>query len=165
MGRVRKQKEFNAAKVMYCEQGLPANTIAEKLNVSEKTIGDWVERGNWKALRNAKQNSNEKRIENINRMIDLDTERKLSLLEQLKDTSKRDDKELILKEIAGIDDGISKWNKLLENINKENEVSLSTYLLIQQRIFSALQRDYPSLFEKTLEFQDEHIDEVVQLLG
>ena len=40
------------AKILYTREKLEQKLIAKKVGVSEKTIGVWVEKFNWKSLRN-----------------------------------------------------------------------------------------------------------------
>lgn len=40
------------AKILYTREKLEQKIIAKKVGVSEKTIGNWVEKFNWKSLRN-----------------------------------------------------------------------------------------------------------------
>ena len=64
------------------------------------------------------------------------------------------------KKIAQIDDGVSKWNKTLTNIDKDSKISLSTYLQVMEMIFEALQSHDEALFLKTIDFQDVHLNDV-----
>ena len=64
-----KDRERRTAQILYVDQNLTAKDVAERVGVSEKTIGDWVEKHNWKALRDAKNSSPAKRINNIKQII------------------------------------------------------------------------------------------------
>lgn len=43
----RKQVENDLAKRYYVNEGLTQKEIAERLNLTEKTVGTWVKKGNW----------------------------------------------------------------------------------------------------------------------
>lgn len=177
-----KDKERGVARVWYIEQGKTAKEIAQKLNVTEKTVGDWVKKYGWKKERNARENSIDKRIDNIKSVIDDITEDRTSarvrlnelrqeLLEQQKDKDleaieiSKDMISDIKREIVGYDDAISKWNKTLENFDKENKVSLSNYLYVMDEIFKDLQSYNQKLYMKTLDFQEQHINKVSIQIG
>jgi len=65
-----KANEKKIARELYIQQAKPAKEIADLLNVTEKTIGRWVEQGNWKSSRAAKATNQEQRVENIYAIID-----------------------------------------------------------------------------------------------
>lgn len=177
-----KDKERGVARVWYIEQGKTAKEIAQKLNVTEKTVGDWVKKYGWKKERNARENSIDKRIDNIKSVIDDITEDRTSarvrlneLRQELLEQQKEKDLEAIeiskdmisdiKREIVGYDDAISKWNKTLENFDKENKVSLSNYLYVMDEIFKDLQSYNQKLYMKTLDFQEQHINKVSIQIG
>lgn len=43
----RKQVEHDLAKRYYINEGLSQKEIAERLNLTEKTVGNWVKKGSW----------------------------------------------------------------------------------------------------------------------
>ena len=47
----RKKVEQDYAKTLFVDQGLTQKEIAERLNVTEKTIGKWVKDGDWETLK------------------------------------------------------------------------------------------------------------------
>ncbi len=46
----RKETEREYAKLLFVKEGLPQKEIAERVKVTEKTIGKWIQEGNWKDL-------------------------------------------------------------------------------------------------------------------
>ncbi|MEN9976893.1 MAG: hypothetical protein RIR36_1053 [Bacteroidota bacterium] len=48
---VRKQVEKDFAKILYVNENLSQKEIAERLLVTEKTVGKWVKEGNWESLK------------------------------------------------------------------------------------------------------------------
>ena len=73
---VRKQVEKDLAKILYVNEYLSQKEIAERLVVTEKTVGKWVKEGNWESLKVSmlvtKDNqltSLYKQLENINSEI------------------------------------------------------------------------------------------------
>lgn len=164
-----KDRERRTAQILYVDQNLTAKDVAERVGVTEKTIGEWVEKHNWKALRDAKNSSPAKRINNIKQIISnlsdewLDVDREVKRLER--DSG---DPKLIQEaraRIKGIDDAVSKWNKTLENIEKDSNVSLSTYIYVMEDVFDSLAQYNRDLFVKLVDFQEHHINKVSIKLG
>lgn len=158
-----KDKERIIAKDYYINQGLTAKAIAEKGLATEKTIGNWVGKYGWKKLRDAKQNSSNQRAERIAEVIETLSEQRLELFELIARARREDDKDELAhrrKEAVGIDDAISKWNKALENLNKENRISLSVYLEVMEDVFRAMNIYDAGLHQKTLDFQEEHLNTI-----
>ncbi|CDF80578.1 conserved hypothetical protein, putative phage protein [Formosa agariphila KMM 3901] len=177
-----KDKERGIARIWYVDQGKTAKEIASKLKLTELTVGAWVKKYGWKEERNARENSVDKRVDNIKSVIDDITEDRSSarirlneLKAELKEALKaKDEDEIqlnkdmisdIKKEIVGYDDAISKWNKTLENFDKENKVSLSSYLYVMDEIFKDLQSYDRSIYMTTLDFQEQHINKVSIQIG
>ncbi|WP_435135731.1 terminase gpP N-terminus-related DNA-binding protein [Formosa sp. A9] len=177
-----KDKDRGIAYVWYVQQNKTAKEIAQKLKLTETTVGNWVKKYGWKEERNARENQVDKRIDNIKSVIDDITDDRSSArirLKELKAEQKialanKDDDEIqlnkdmiseIKREIIGYDDAISKWNKTLENFDKENRVSLSSYLYVMEEIFKDLQTQDPKLYLQTIDFQEQHINNVSVKIG
>lgn len=160
---VKKKNENRTARVLYVEQGKTAKDIAELLGVTAKTVGEWVNKGNWKRERDARMASPANRIENINNIIGDLSEQRLHNNQKLKEAEQKGDTELVNElraQLSKIDDAVSKWNKTLETINKEAKVSLTTYLYVMDNIFKHLNNYNPKLFMNTLDFQEAHINDI-----
>lgn len=158
-----KEKERQLAKELFVNQGLTAKAIAQKGLASEKTIGNWVAKFGWKKLRDAKQNSTDNRAERIAQVIETLTEQRLNLFAAISQARKDKDNDSLAslqKEAVGIDDAISKWNKALENLSKDGKISLSVYLTVMEDIFKHLQAFDSGLYMKTLDFQEEHLNDI-----
>lgn len=177
-----KEKEKQLARIYYIEQGKTAKFISEKLSLTPKTVGNWIAKYGWKELRNAKENGVDKRIDNIKEVIDgiiedrgaarsLLSKSKLDLAKAQADGETEEAKrfkDLVTdtrKDIVGFDDAISKWNKTLENFDKENKISLSNYIHVMEELFKDLQNFDQPLYLKTLEFQEQHINKVSITIG
>ncbi len=157
---IRKKNEHRTAKVLYIEQGKTAKEIAELLGVTEKTVGEWVRKDNWKRERDARMASPANRITNIQNIIGDLSEQRLQFNRELQAAEKAGDTETVKElraNVSKIDDAVSKWNKTLETINKESKVSLTTYLYVMEDIFKHLNHYDPKLFVNTLDFQEAHI--------
>ena len=72
--------------------------------------------------------------------------------------------ETLRAEAASIDDAISKWNKRIENLNKEGKITLSIYMEVMERIFEALRLSNEPLYMQTLDFQENHLEDVAAKL-
>lgn len=172
-----KDKERKLARIYYVEQNKTAKWIASRLNLTEKTVGDWVKKYGWREEQRARENSVDKRIDNIKSVIDDIIEDRASArirLNELKSELEvarkaKDEDEITLlrdmmgnikKEIVGFDDAISKWNKTLENFDKENVVSLSSYLYVMDEVFKDMQSYNPELYMNTIDFQEQHVNKI-----
>jgi transposase len=163
-----KEKERRTAHILYVEQGKKANEIADLIGVAEKTIGEWVAKGAWKEERTARQASPAKRSDNIKLIITNLSEDRLSLDRKIKAAEAEGDSDSLTalrEEVSHIDDAVSKWNKTLENIERENRVSLATYLNVMDQIFQAMRQHDAKLYMSTIEFQEAHIHKISRTLG
>ena len=157
------------AQIMFTEQGKSQKDIADALAVSEKTVSNWAnpkEGLKWKDIRDAKINSYKNRVEDIKRVISNLTERRLQITEELKNAGS--DKILIAilnREAVGIGDEVSKWTKALEKMDKDNSISLATYIEVMEDIFKHINLKNPKLYMQTLDFQQEHLLTVAEKLG
>lgn len=164
---IKKKNEWKTARSLYIEQGKTAKEIAELLGVTEKTVGKWIAEGNWKKERDARMASPANRIENIQNIIGnlseerLELDRKVKYAEEQSDT---DEVNRLYKRISAIDDSVSKWNKTLETIDKDSKVSLSTYLYVMDMIFKSLNSFDPKLFLQTINFQEQHVNDIAERL-
>lgn len=48
---ISKTEEKNYAQILYVNENLTAKEIAERVSVSEKTVGKWIKDGGWEKLR------------------------------------------------------------------------------------------------------------------
>lgn len=163
-----KEKERRTAHILYIEQSKTAKEISDLLGVAEKTIGEWVAKYGWKEERSARQASPQKRADNIKQIITNLSEDRLKLSRQIKtseETGKVDGIDELREEVSRIDDAVSKWNKTLENVEKESRISLATYLNVMDEVFTAMRLFDPKLFMSTVEFQEQHIHKISISLG
>lgn len=159
---------ITTAKNYYVEQKKDIDEIAVLLNKPRRTISSWAEKGKWKAERDARINGHLQRIENIRQVISNLTEQALDMHEQRKEAVMYQDKKAILEldmMAVGIADQISKWNKALENIDKKGKVTLEVYLHVMDEIFKNMQGFDKKLFLATIEFQQQEVERVSNLLG
>lgn len=169
-----KDTEKMLAKKLFIEQNKSPDEIAVKLNVNRRTVDRWINDGNWKKIRDAKANGGKERIERTQLVVDSLTDERLSILKEVKECQElldggvNDDerKELLSriafcrKQAASIDDAIAKWNKRIENLNKETKVTLSMYMEVMEDIFEALRHFKEPLYMETLDFQEHHLEQV-----
>ena len=76
----------------------------------------------------------------------------------------RTELEVLRAEAASIDDAISKWNKRIENLNKEGKITLALYIEVMERIFEALRTANEPLYLQTLDFQENHLEDIAHKL-
>ena len=175
-----KETEQKIAKELYTNQNKTPEEIAHKTGVTLRTVQRWIKDGNWKKLRDAKANGSPQRIERTQLVVDSLTDRRIQLikdetkarkeleeLEELGDYEELKEEKSILRvkvetlraEAASIDDAISKWNKRIENLNKEGKITLSIYMEVMERIFEALRLYNEPLYMQTLDFQENHLED------
>jgi hypothetical protein len=180
-----KETEQKIAKELYINQNKTPEEIAHKTGVTLRTVQRWIKDGNWKKLRDAKANGSPQRIERTQLVVDSLTDRRIQLikdetkarkeleeLEELGDYEELKEEKAILRvkvetlraEAASIDDAISKWNKRIENLNKEGKITLSIYMEVMERTFEALRLYNEPLYMQTLDFQENHLEDVAAKL-
>lgn len=165
---INKKTEKTTAYHMYVEQGKSVSEIASIINVSTRTVSEWVNKGKWKEALNAKVNGVKERSENIKKVLNDITEQTIELQKKRKEASINGDKEalkLINIELVGLADQASKWNKTLEMLEKKEEITLGIYLNVMEDVFDNMSRYDNALFLKTLDFQQQHILSTSQRLG
>ena len=64
-----KDNQRQIAQGLYIDQCLTAKDIAVKLDVSEKTISQWVNKGNWRELRLSKQTTTDVMLGKYNELL------------------------------------------------------------------------------------------------
>src|SRR5690554_1991144 len=163
-----KKKERQIAYELFVEMFKTQKEIAEIIGVSEKTVGNWVKQGNWKAERDARLNSHKTQTQNIRDLILDLTEEAKELAEQIRLSEAWGEKKEatdLKKQRLLISQEVASYNKTLDKIDKESKFSLSTYIDVQEDIFNAL-KDYDStLYLKTIDFQKQHIQHKSQTLS
>lgn len=157
-----KDREQKLARLLYVEQGKTAKEISTLIGVSEQTLTKWVNKLGWRDQRNAIIANPGIREDNIKQLINGLTEQRLELAQQLRDAENKGDSILafeLRKQLGQIDDAVSKWNKTLLNVKKDSQISLSVYLSVMEMIFDALRDFDEKLFIKTLDFQEQHLND------
>lgn len=163
-----KKKEQEVAKKLYVELYKLQKEIAEDLGVTEKTVGDWVKKFNWKQERDARLNNSTNRAENIKKVIAELTESTLETIEKIRIAEANGEKDVALaekKEATRISQEVAMYSKALEKMEKDFKISLSTYLEVMEDIFQSLQNWDKDLYIKTLDFQKSHLSNIAQKLG
>ncbi len=151
------------ARILYVEQGKTAKDTAEMVGVSEATVSKWVNKYNWKGQRAARLTAPTARSENIKQIINQLTEDRIQYSQELRDAEHSKDAKLVMelyRKIAQVDDAVSKWNKTLTNIDKDNRITLSVYLQVMEMLFDELKRFDETLYIKMLDFQEVHLNDV-----
>ena len=150
-----KEKEKRLARILYVDQGKTAKEVASIIEVTEKTIGTWVDRFGWKAIRQAKANSPDMMIVGIKELLKNLAEERLSL-----DSDSSLDEKTRAKRKATLADEASKWTKALEAAQNENLIPLGTYLRVMDSVFDAIRDTHPKIYLQLVEFQEQHIHKI-----
>ena len=157
-----KYREKRTARELYL-LGKSQKEIAELVNVTEKTVSRWVTAGNWKVIRDSKVNTGKTKTDNIKQILSDIAEETIAINRRIENTTDREKLKELRKQRNQLADEAAKWNKALENLDKDNKVSFATYLQIFEDIFSNLQSFNEKLFMQTLDFQEYIINEKAKL--
>ncbi|TWP23521.1 hypothetical protein ETU10_07295 [Apibacter muscae] len=160
-----KEAEKKRAYDYYVNQGKTAKETAGLSGVTEKTIGEWIKKGNWKGLRHTKANSKAERLTNIQQIIDSLAEDRIQVQRDISSELEKEEPNKtyindLRRQAVSISDEISKWNKTLTNFDKENKISLSVYIEVMNDIFDNLKKYDPKIFASTVDFQEEHLNTI-----
>lgn len=150
-----KDKEKQLARVLYIDQGKTAKEVARIVEVTEKTVGTWVEAENWKVIRDAKANSPDMMILNIKDLLKSLAEERMTI-----DSDTKLDEQAKSKRKAHIADEVSKWTKALDSAQNERQIPLATYLRVMESVFDAIRDEQPKLYLQLVDFQEKHIHKV-----
>lgn len=179
-----KTEQKKLAKESYINHNKSEEEIALKYKVSLRTVQRWAKEGSWKKLRDSKSNGPVQRIERTQLVVDSLTEKRLQIIEDekiirkkledldglesdtIKDQRKalREELEFLRTSAASLDDAIAKWNKRIENLNTEGKITLSIYMEVMERIFEALRLSNEPLYMQTLDFQENHLEDIAAKL-
>lgn len=158
-----KEREQKIARLLYVEQGKTAKEISLLIGVSEQTLTKWVNKLGWRDQRNALIANPGVREDNIKQLINGLTEQRLELSGQLRTAETNKDSAAafdIRKQLGQIDDAVSKWNKTLQNVKKDSQISLAVYISVMEMIFDALKMYDEKLYLKMIDFQEQHLNDV-----
>lgn len=153
-----KHNERQIAQTLYIDQCLTAKEIAQKLNVSEKTVGNWVEEGNWKELRISKQTTSDVLVQKNTELLSLLLDKRLSLEKISNKTEEQRD------EMRSIIDEMSKLSAMIDRLQTEGKMSLRSHIQCLERFSSALQNRNPKLFSQIIDFQTEYLRQLAEEL-
>ena len=124
MAKIREQK---LAEDLYIKGKKTAKDIAQLVGVSEKTVGDWVEKFKWKERRNALLGSQQNGLQNINSLIDMYAENLVTMENDPNATQEHKTK---------LVDAIAKLNKTKDGFEKEHRIPYNTYINVMDLIMS-----------------------------
>lgn len=151
-----KDKEKTLARVYYIDNNLDADVIADKLDVSKKTIDRWVAAGNWKNLKLAKQTAPEV-LQGFYEELLQELVKKRLELERSNESSS--------KEKVAISDEISKISKSLENSRKSDKPSLTAVVHVTENFMNALLQHDRKTYFKILEFHINWLQQMAEKYG
>lgn len=152
-----KEAERDVARILFVEQGKTRKEIAEKLNVREKTVGDWATKGNWESLR-AAHLTNSQNVENALRGLIQTYTEQLTAMERSDAPPSS-----LAKEKARLVDALVKTSKTLEVVRSENDITLSARVRVMDWVFTELQKRDPATHIKLLDFQSQMLEEAARL--
>lgn len=165
---MNKKNERRTAKSYFIDFGKNAKEIAELLGISEKTLGKWKKEDKWEEHRAAKLANSNVRADNIIQIINTQAERRIELDQELRIAESQEDNVRITEiraEIAAIDDGVSKWNKTLENVTKENRIPISTHIAVIEMLYNHMRTHDEALYMKSIPYQESYINFILNNNG
>lgn len=163
-----KRDELRQAEFYYCEKFMNQKDVAAKVGVTEKTVGNWVKKYDWKNKRQQQFNATKHRTERVKELISRLTDRNLQILDQIKEAEDLGETEKAItlrNESNKLSQEVAMQSKLLQQIDKDARITLNVYLEVMEDVFKAMQGDYPDLFQRSLDFQEEHLNNISQKLG
>lgn len=162
-----KDNQRKVAKELFL-QGKNQKEIARLVTVQEKTISNWVRKYGWKEERDARMNNSKSQADSLKTLIGKLTDQRISLIKKM-ETAANEDKLDVYDDLQNkankIADEVSKYNKALITIDKENRISLTVYLDVMDQVFKAVQVFDMKLYMKLLDFQEQHLTEVSLKIG
>lgn len=155
---------------LYVNECLSNREIAERINVSEKSVSSWTNGndGLWKKERQAAIVNSKKQGDNLREIIAILADQKLQLLHDIDEAGAQGDTGRVLelrKQAASLDNSVAQWGKQLAELDKQNRITLSVYLEVMDRIFESLKAFDAELYYRSLDFQESHIYETSKILG
>lgn len=154
-----KLKEKKLAHELFVKQGKQAKEIAKLVDVSEKTLSKWVNDGNWKRERDARKNNAQNYIADLHELIGSLTEQRLELERTKLDELDANQREELQQKKIKLADEAAKWNKVLDNAKKEDNISLGIYIQVMEDIFTELSKWDRKLFMATIDFQESYLNQ------
>ena len=153
-----KDKERLIAQAMYIDQCMTAKEIASRINVAEKTIGKWIDAGNWRELRLSKQTTSDVLVKKQNELLELLLDKRLKF--EKKETKTDDDK----ADYKNIIDEMSKVSAMIDRIQKDGRISLRTHIHCLEKFMGNIHQKYPDLFYKLIDHQTEYLQQLAEEL-
>jgi hypothetical protein len=147
-----KDRERKLAEGLFIKEKKTAKEVAALVNVSEKTIGEWVEKYKWKDRRNALIGSAQNGLLNINNLIDIYAQRLIEMEgnSEAKDTDK-----------VKLVDAIAKLNKTKDGFEKEHRIPYNTYINVMDLVMSdMLSKVAPQHHIAIMDFFETHTNEL-----
>jgi hypothetical protein len=158
-----KDRERSIARTYFTELGKTCKEISMLIGVAEKTLSAWRTKEGWDDIRSARMSRVTVRTDNIRQIINGLAEQRIELDENLRNAEAKGDTEniaKILQKIAAVDDGVSKWNKTLENLTKEDKLNISDHLAVMEQLFDTLRRFDEKLYLATIDFQEHYLQQL-----
>lgn len=146
-----KDNEKKLAYTLYVDQCKTAKEIAVMLNVSEKTIGKWVEAGNWKEIRNSKQSSSDTLLKKYNELLESLLDKRLKY-EQM---DKKDEEDT--RSYNGIIDEMSKIAAMIDRLQKDGRTSLRIHIMCLEKFMGYLHTTNAKLYMQLVDLQIEYL--------
>jgi len=157
-----KDNQRRVAKELFL-QGKNQKEIARLVSVQEKTIGEWVRKFGWKEERDARLNNSKSQADSLKTLIGKLSDQRIGLIKKM-DAAANDDKLDVYDDLQNkankIADEVSKYNKALQTLDKENRISLTVYLDVMDSVFKAVQVYDTKLYMNLLDFQENHLTEI-----
>lgn len=141
-----KDNEKKLAYTYYVDECLTAKEIALKLGVSEKTVGNWVEKGNWREIRLSKQTTPATLVSKYTELLNILLDKRLE--------AERGEGNASVRPII---DEMSKVSAMIDRIQTENKATLRIHIHCLEKFMAALHTTNPKLYMQLIDFQKEYL--------
>lgn len=146
-----KDNEKKIAYSLYVDQCLTAKEIAAKLKLSEKTVGDWAKKGNWKEIKLSKQTTTETLLSKYSELLSALLDKRLKIEKKIE----KDDDEK--QEYNGIIDEMSKMSAMIDRLQKDGKPSLRIHIMCLEKFMGSLHHTNPKLYMQLVDYQIEYL--------
>lgn len=149
-----KAEQRRVARTLFVEEGRNRKEIALKLNVREKTVGDWASEGNWETLRNERLLSSDNAVTTLRQLVSELASKRLEMNRDPKATA---------EEKRGVTDELSKATKALSEAKGEGELTLGVRLKVMEWVFSEMRKSHRAQHDQLIDFQEALLEDAARL--
>lgn len=160
-----KEKEREIARKLFVNLNRNQKEIALDLDVTEKTVGNWVKDGNWRNERSSLINNTSNRAEKFKAVLEDFADEQILISQRIKNAEADlnfTEANALRKIATSIADQVGKYQKALEKLDKDSKVLLSTKLEVIEHLFQSMQEYDKKLYLSSVDFQRYYIQSIAK---